>query len=191
LSCKRIVADLLNFARGNEQVRGMASINETIREVVSLVAAQFRKQQIELETDLATELPLLEIDSDRMKQVFLNLLMNAAQAITGGGRIQVRSRLRENMIKVTVEDTGRGIPSDQLDRIFDPFFTTKGPGEGTGLGLSVSYGIVRDHGGEIRAASEPGKWTRLTVLLPVGNNQDRTGGGGGQARGLRLHHQTL
>jgi two-component system, NtrC family, sensor kinase len=167
LNCKRIVADLLNFARSRDQVRSLASVNQVIEETVNLVAAQFRKQQIEIEAVLDPELPLLEVDVARLKQVFLNLFMNAAQAITGGGRIRISSRLQENRMAIVVEDNGCGIPPDQLDRIFDPFFTTKGPGKGTGLGLSVSYGIIRDHGGEIQAESTPGEWTRLTVFLPV------------------------
>jgi two-component system, NtrC family, sensor kinase len=168
LNCKRIVADLLNFARSRDQVRSLASVNQIIEETVNLVAAQFQKQQIGIETDLDPELPVLEIDADRLKQVFLNLFMNAAQAITGPGRIRISSHLQEeDRMAVVVEDNGCGIPPDQLDRIFDPFFTTKGPGEGTGLGLSVSYGIICDHGGEIRAESSPGEWTRLSVLLPV------------------------
>jgi two-component system, NtrC family, sensor kinase len=175
LNCKRIVADLLNFARSPDQVRRLDSINDIIGEVVNLVAAQFRKQQIEVETELAADLPLLEVDSDRLKQVFLNLLMNASQAIAGSGRIRVSSRQREDRIEIMVEDNGCGIPADKLDAVFDPFFTTKEPGEGTGLGLSVSYAIIRDHGGEIRAESQPGEWTRLTVLLPVEHRQAASG----------------
>jgi two-component system, NtrC family, sensor kinase len=173
LNCKRIVADLLNFARHQEQIRRLVSINQVIEESLSLVAAQFRKRQVEIKTDLAAGLPQPEADEDLLKQVFLNLFMNAGQAIAGSGSIKVTSRLLdESRIAITVEDNGCGIAPDQLDRIFDPFYTTKEPGEGTGLGLSVSYGIIRDHGGEITVESNLGAWTRLTVILPVEQQGD-------------------
>lgn len=104
-----------------------------------------------------------------MKQVFLNLLMNSQQAMDDGGVIRISTSTLEDSDRVQVLfwDNGKGISAQDLNKVFDPFFSTKAAGEGTGLGLSVSYGIVRDHGGEIHVASEPGKWTQFTIVLPV------------------------
>jgi signal transduction histidine kinase len=95
------------------------------------------------------------------------MLSNAAQAIEGAGKILLKTECEEGWLKVTVQDTGKGIPAEVLPRIFDPFFTTKPVGQGTGLGLSISYQIVQQHGGDIRVTSQPGKGTRFTVRLPL------------------------
>ena len=133
-----------------------------------MVHQQFGKHQIRIETILANDLPELLLDRDRIIQVFLNLFMNAAHAIKRDGRIKVVSMFlpARNMVCVTVEDDGHGIERDILPKIFDPFFTTKPQGMGTGLGLSVSYGIIEDHDGEIQVDSIPGEWTRFTITLP-------------------------
>ena len=167
-TCQRIVTDLLNFSRSQKSNKGPCSINPIIGDVVAMVRQQFGKQQIRIETILADDLPELLIDRDRMIQVFLNLFMNAAHAIERSGRIKVVSRFlpARNQICVIVEDDGHGIEPDILPKIFDPFFTTKPQGMGTGLGLSVSYGIIEDHDGEIRVDSVPGEWTRFTITLP-------------------------
>ena len=168
-SCQRIVTDLLNFSRSQKTDKRHGSINRAIEEVVALVRQQFLKQKIRLTLHLEDELPDIFLDLDKMKQVFLNLLMNAAHAIDDEGVILVVSRYEaeDNRLVVTVEDNGRGIDREVVDKIFDPFFTTKSQSGGTGLGLSVSYGIVRDHDGDIQVESKPGKWTRFTIILPV------------------------
>jgi signal transduction histidine kinase len=112
------------------------------------------------------------LDRNKIKQVFMNLVMNAKQAIAKEGEIRIRTRYVPSegtggVVYVDVEDTGCGIQPKDLSRIFDPFFTTKSTGEGTGLGLSVSYGIVKNHGGDILVQSEPGKGSTFTVVLPV------------------------
>jgi signal transduction histidine kinase len=107
------------------------------------------------------------VDRHMMEQVLMNLVLNAIQAIKGGGVITIRTRLMDGACAIDVEDTGCGIPSHVLPRIFDPFFTTKGTGEGTGLGLSVSLGIIERHGGQILVESEVGKGTLFTVCLPL------------------------
>lgn len=169
LSCKRIVSDLLKFARSQTTATAPASLNRSIEEVVQLIEGQFRKQQVEIRLDLDPAIPLAGIDADKMKQVYLNLLVNARQAIDGKGSIEIRTRFLADSgcAEITVRDSGRGIPREIIGKVFDPFFSTKSSGEGTGLGLSVSYGIIRDHHGEIRVESEPGKWTRFTILLPL------------------------
>ena len=114
-------------------------------------------------------MPLINLDADKIKQVFLNLLMNAQQAMEEQGEIRITTSFRESegLEQVTVRDNGKGIPPNLLEKVFDPFFSTKAAGEGTGLGLSVSYGIIQEHQGEILVRSEPGQGTEFTILLPV------------------------
>ncbi len=169
-SCQRIVSDLLNFAHSHKAVHSEVDLPPIIDEVVSMVAPQFHKKGIHLKMDLSAELPKLKLDAERMKQVFLNLLMNALYAVDGQGTVQISSYLLQQGRQVAVEfaDNGHGMEPQVMDKIFDPFFTTKPQGTGTGLGLSVSYGIVREHGGDIRVESgPPGGWTRFTIILPV------------------------
>ncbi len=169
LNCRRIVTDLLNFARSQENGPAKLStlINADIRDVIAMVAGQFAQKKIQVRTELAEGLPRCPIDSGRMKQVLLNLIMNAGQAIGSKGVIRVSSRRgREGKVLITVQDDGPGIAPEIQDKIFDPFFTTKEPGKGTGLGLSVSYGIIADHQGEIEMTSRAGK-TVFTILLPA------------------------
>jgi signal transduction histidine kinase len=135
-----------------------------------MVDHQFRRQHCRIDLDLDPQLPRLRFDVDKMKQVFLNLLMNASQASKDGQgliRISTRHRPEARQVQIVFEDHGAGIPPEIMGRIFDPFFTTKKTGEGTGLGLSVSYGIIKDHGGDIQVESEPGQWTRFTIVLPL------------------------
>ena len=134
-----------------------------------MVEHQFRRQHCEIELDLEPGLPMVKIDANKMKQVYLNLLMNARQAIKDRGVIRIKTRHLPEARKVHLIfwDNGSGIAPEIIDRIFDPFFSTKKTGEGTGLGLSVSYGIVKDHGGDIQVESEPGRWTRFTIELPA------------------------
>ena len=170
VNCQRIVADLLEFARGRETERQPADLNPAIEEVVRMVEPQFRRQHCVIELDLKPGLPLVKIDVNKMKQVYLNLVMNARQAIKDRGviRIQRGSTCRRPARSTLIFwDNGIGISPEIIDRIFDPFFSTKKTGEGTGLGLSVSYGIVKDHGGDIQVESEPGRWTRFTIELPA------------------------
>jgi len=167
-NCQRIVADLLNFARRQETAKQRTALNPTIIEVVQMVEHQFR-QRCSIELDLAPNLPELDLDVDKMRQVYLNLLMNARQAMDDGGTIRIKTRYlpEAGQVQITFWDNGSGIPPEIKDKIFDPFFSTKKTGEGTGLGLSVSYGIIREHGGDIQVESEPGHWTRFTIILPV------------------------
>jgi two-component system, NtrC family, sensor kinase len=168
-NCQRIVADLLEFARGQETARHPTALNASIEEVVRMVDPQFRRQRCAIGLDLAPDLPLINIDVNKMKQVYLNLLMNARQAINGRGTVRIQTcYLKDSgQVRLIFQDNGSGIPPGIIDRIFDPFFSTKKTGEGTGLGLSVTYGIIKEHGGEIQAESEPGQWTRFTIELPV------------------------
>ncbi|MFA6498829.1 MAG: DUF3365 domain-containing protein [Desulfurivibrionaceae bacterium] len=168
-NCQRIVRDLLSFARNQETTRAPGSLNAAIEQVVSMVSSQLAKQGITVAQNLDPDIPLLEMDTEKMKQVFMNLFINAAQAIGESGEIGIESSwLRDKgQVKVVVRDTGSGIAPEIQDKIFEPFFTTKGPRDGTGLGLSLSYGIIRDHGGEIYVQSKPGKGAAFTIILPL------------------------
>jgi two-component system, NtrC family, sensor kinase len=168
-NCKSVVEDLLKFARGTRTNKTTTNVNQCLTEVLSLLAHQFELDHIVLTTDLDEELPNINADDEKLKQVFMNLLMNAKQAISGQGRISVESKMgpeRSTML-VSVSDNGSGIRPGHLDKIFDPFFTTKAVGEGTGLGLSVSYGIVRDHNGRIDVSSRLGVGSTFSIVLPL------------------------
>ncbi len=167
-NCQRIVHDLLSFARNQETTRAPGALNTAIEQVLSMVSSQLAKQSITVVQKLDPDIPLIEIDTEKLKQVFMNLFMNAAQAIGENGEIGIESRcLRDKgQVEIVVRDTGPGIAREIQDKIFEPFFTTKGPRDGTGLGLSLSYGIIRDHGGEIYVQSTPGKGAAFTIILP-------------------------
>ena len=168
-NCRRIVADLLDFSRSREaQIdKQCVSINEVIDNVLVMIRQQFLKKQIDLVSNLDDTLPPCLMDISRMQQVLLNLLMNGAQAIEKNGTIVISTRANQNHIIIEIEDDGPGIKKEILDKIFDPFFSTKEPGQGTGLGLSVSYGIIHEHDGDIRVQSTPGHGARFTITIPV------------------------
>jgi len=168
-NCRRIVADLLDFAHSRESRidKQYQSVNTTIENVLSMIHQQFLTKQISLKRNLEENLPHCLIDSRRMKQVFLNLIMNSGQSIESKGNISISTTLKKGYVVIEIEDDGPGIDKDIMDKIFDPFFSTKEPGKGTGLGLSVSYGIIREHDGEISVQSTPGQGARFTITLPV------------------------
>lgn len=170
VACKTIVSDLLSFSRtGESSKKGVGHIHKAFKEVLSVMQNQLSVEGVEITTDFDPNLPDMIMDIGKIKQVLMNLLMNAQQAIGKNGMIEIRTRYVQADAKAHVEvrDTGCGIDTEDLPRIFDPFFTTKGTGEGTGLGLSVSYGIVKDHGGEIKVESKPGQGCLFTLVLPV------------------------
>jgi signal transduction histidine kinase len=161
----RIVADLKGFSHVDGSEETPADINEGVRSALN-VAASAVTNRADVETAFAP-LPLLRCRPGLLNQVFLNLIVNAAQAMDRRGIIRIGTALVGDAIHVTVSDTGSGIPPDVLPRIFDPFFTTKDVGQGTGLGLTVSHDIVTAHGGAIEVAGEAGVGTTFTVILPV------------------------
>jgi two-component system, NtrC family, sensor kinase len=170
LNSKRIVTDLLQFARSHESAKQAAELNGMVHEVVQFLAHQFKQRKVEVLLRLDDQIPPIHMDVNKMKQVLINLLMNASQAIEGRGEIIVSTSCRAtaNQVEINVRDNGQGIDPALKSKIFDPFFTTKATGQSTGLGLSVSYGIIEDHNGEITVESEPGQWTCFTIRLPVG-----------------------
>ena len=163
-----VVRNLLNFARQRDVQPEALDLGALIRETARLAQNQIRLAKAQLDVVIADDLPAIRGDRQQLSQVFVNLYLNALDAMPGGGRLAVRAARapdRPALVAVEVQDSGTGIPPDVLPYVFDPFFTTKGA-KGTGLGLSVSYGIVAKHGGTIEVASEPGA-TTFTVLLPV------------------------
>ena len=162
-----IVNSLLNFSRTSPTEFGDVDLNRIVEETINLIEPQLRKAGVRLELSLAPELPPIKGNAGRLQQVFLNLFLNARDAMEGGGTLRVRTFLSDGSVQVDVADTGKGIPPEILSRIYDPFFTTKPAKRGTGLGLSVTYGIVREHGGTIEVESLPGAGTCFHLDFPV------------------------
>jgi two-component system NtrC family sensor kinase len=171
--CASIIKRLLDFAREKVPVKGPFDMNQLVRETVAFVERSASLRQVEIATELDPALPQAWGDGDLIKQVVLNILVNAEQAITGPGRVEVSTRLLPAtatagpQLEVAIRDTGCGISEANLGHIFDPFFTTKEVGKGTGLGLSVSYGIVKSHGGAITVDSVEGVGSTFHIRLPL------------------------
>jgi hypothetical protein len=167
-----IVNSLLNFSRTSSAEFVDVEINKTIRETVSLLDHQLNKTGVRAELALDDALPKLKGNSGKLQQVFLNLFLNARDAMPAGGVLAVRTWSRDESLFIEVADTGGGIAPEHLARIYDPFFTTKAPKKGTGLGLSVTYGIVREHGGTLEVQSQVGQGTRFVIELPLVRKPD-------------------
>lgn len=166
--CSRIISGLLSFARQQHPDLGLHDINRILGEALSLV--RLRQEKLNIHVDFAEDpaLPYVKVDGNLIRQVFVNLLLNAFDAMPDGGRATISCSEEEQRVAIRITDCGIGIPAENLRRIFDPFFTTKEVGKGTGLGLSVSYGIVQSQGGTIEVESTPGSGTTFTVKLPKG-----------------------
>ncbi|MDO8319504.1 ATP-binding protein [Rhodoferax sp.] len=177
--CASIIRRLLDFAREKVPVKCFFSLNQVLEDTVRLVERPASLQKIVITMNLDPDLPQIWGDADLIKQVIMNILVNAQQAIDRAGSITVVTRTyiaktsqqteekRMPMVELAIKDTGCGIPEANMQRIFDPFFTSKEVGKGTGLGLSVSYGIIKAHGGEIKVASVVGQGTTFHILLPI------------------------
>ncbi len=161
-----IVNSLLNFSRTSPTDFADVDLNRVIRETASLVEHQFQKAGVATDLALADSLPVVRGNSGKLQQVFLNLFINARDAMPGGGLLKVSTRAEGGFAVIEVRDTGQGIPQEHLARIYDPFFTTKGPKKGTGLGLSITYGIVHEHEGVIEVDSSVGSGTRFRLEFP-------------------------
>ena len=165
-----IAQALLQFSRPREGQHIPLNVNEVIHR--SLTLLRYRLQDFELTEDLAP-LPDVMGDPVKLEQVFINILSNSIAATPKGGKLGIASQLKGGMIEVSFTDTGSGISAADQSRIFEPFFTTRDVGAGTGLGLFVSYGIVRQHQGQIELASSPGKGTTVTVKLPTSEQYEK------------------
>ena len=173
MRARHIVRDLLAFSRQSESFPEPAEVNDVVRGALDLVRGQAETSGVTLVEEYEERLPLLELAIGRMKQVFLNLFTNAIQAMPDGGKLLVRSERTGGSIAIRVADTGSGIEDSIRERIFEPFFTTKQHQQGTGLGLSVSLGIVEEHGGRITVSSEPGSGSIFTVWLPIKHTEKK------------------
>jgi two-component system NtrC family sensor kinase len=167
--CHGIVRNLLDFARQREPHIEEVDVNQLVDQTLSLFENQFLFHNVEIVRNYAPELPHIRGDQSQLQQVLMNIIINAADAMDGKGKITIETKDGEagSGVDISISDTGCGISSENLERIFDPFFTTKGVGHGTGLGLSVSYGIIQKHKGDLSVISAPGVGSTFTISLPM------------------------
>ena len=174
IRCKEIVQGLLDFARKSADERTPVSVNTVIEKSIDLLRHQALFLNITVEKETDPDLPPIPGNEGQLAQVFTNLMVNAAQAMGNKGTVKIRTWVEESPLQVRVEvgDTGCGIPDEHLEKIFDPFFSTKGPGRGTGLGLSTTYGIVKNHGGTIQVRSRVGEGTTFQLSFPLPRSEN-------------------
>ena len=170
LRCQKIVQSLLSFSRRHAPERKLSNLNELVEAALDILRYQMRTSNIEVTTKLDPNLPPAMVDPHQLQQVFLNIINNARQAIEGfrpNGWVKIATETCGLIANITIQDNGPGIPEENLSRVFDPFFTTKPVGTGTGLGLSLCYGIIKEHGGSISIQSKPGHGATFIVQLPL------------------------
>jgi len=167
--CKKIVKGLLDYSRQNGPQKEIADIDAVLSAALNLVTQLGEFSKVTVRKNPSAELPKVNVDVSQMEQVFANILLNAAQAMSGEGEIDVSTCACDggNRVVIRISDTGPGIPPEHLERIFEPFFTTRHNGLGTGLGLAISHGIIENHGGTIRAANNPARGAAFFVELPA------------------------
>jgi len=173
--CRDTVKELLEFARQTQHFIKPSDINQAISRTLFLLENQTLFQNIKIKKNLKPSLPLVDADIHQMNHVFMNLVLNAAQAMEGKGEINIHTDLspRKHYIVIEISDTGPGIAKDVMQHIFEPFFTTKQEGQGTGLGLSMVYSIVENHGGSINARNRKEKGAVFTIELPIKNKDSK------------------
>ncbi len=169
--CSRIIRNLLDFARQTEPMLRLVDVNQVIEQVLAMVGHQAQLQNVEVVKEFSSSLPKVMADFDQLQQIFTNLTLNAIQAMPGGGKLTLRTSAENSQVKVDVQDTGCGIPKENLNKLGTPFFTTKEKGKGVGLGVAVVYGIVERHKGKVTVQSEVGKGTTFTVYLGVHDDE--------------------
>ncbi|MBI5484746.1 MAG: PAS domain-containing protein [Deltaproteobacteria bacterium] len=166
--CKGIIDGLLSFSRKSDGSVGNVNINDVLNEVLELVRYKSSYEKIEIQTCLQSDLPDVIADPNGLRQVFMNLLINAHQAISGAGVVEITTKtVRPSLVMFQIRDSGCGISKEAIDQIWDPFFTTKDVGQGLGLGLAVTYNIVKRLGGDIHVESQVGKGSKFTVRIPA------------------------
>jgi two-component system NtrC family sensor kinase len=166
------VRNLLDFTRSDKPVFTNVSIQDAIRDTARLLGNEMKLNGVELSVSMDADLPLVIGNPRNIQQVFLNIMLNAIQAMPAGGKLKVTGSIEKDFVRVDIQDAGHGIAEENLARVFDPFFTTKEPGMGTGLGLAVSYSIIEAHKGKISVESTIGKGTTFSVCLPLKHNQE-------------------
>lgn len=167
----QVTKDMMEFARARPAAKSTVSVNRVLETSLRLVSIDKSFQKLELQKDLAPDLPEIFADADQLQQVFLNLFLNARDAMPDGGKLIISTCRSGDEISIDISDSGTGIDTKDLKKIFDPFFTTKTAGTGTGLGLAVCYGIITAHGGKIEAAENDLSGTTFSITLPVYNNR--------------------
>ncbi|MEW6196882.1 MAG: ATP-binding protein [Bacteroidota bacterium] len=163
----RIVRELVDFSRPPSYELAVQDITDIIKTALGIVKYDKRVRKVNFDTDLKTNLPKINIAADQLLQVFVNILINALDAIQGNGTIFVKSDYDKNNVYIEITDNGCGMDKNTIEKIFDPFFTTKEVGKGTGLGLSVSYGIIKRHNGEIKVKSKLNEGSTFSIILPI------------------------
>lgn len=176
IRASEIVHDLLKFSRQSLPEMRTGDLRETVQAALRLTDYPIRKGGIQVKCSLPPEAVWMAFDPQQIEQVLINLITNAIHAMPEGGNLQIGLEVQNQTAAITVQDSGIGIAPENLDRVFDPFFTTKPEGEGTGLGLSVSYGIIACHNGQIEVESEPGQGTTFTIFLPITLNDSEKKG---------------
>ena len=167
LRCRKIVTSLLDFARQRRPEKKESSINDIVRECITLVRKQAAFKDIHIESTLSEHMPLIDVDRDQIQQSIINLALNAIEATEPGGTVSFQTRMnpQAKMIEIGGRDTGHGVPEVDSDKIFEPFFTTKDTG--TGLGMAITHGLIEQHRGTIDVESKVGHGTTFTVRLPI------------------------
>ena len=167
--CREIIRGLLDFSRQREPDKSLSDVNLILHEAISLVEHQALFHNIKIVKEFDAQLPMTILDPSQMERVFVNMIVNAGEAMEGSGTLTLKTDFNpfDEAIEITVSDTGCGISEENIRRLFDPFFTTKEVGQGTGLGLAISYGIIGEHGGKVSLETEIGRGTTFVVILPV------------------------
>ncbi len=166
--CKSIIDCLLSFSRKSDGSVSNVNINAVLNEVLELIRYKSRYDRIEIQTDFQSDLPDVIADQTGLRQVCMNLLINAHQAISGSGLVKITTRMiQQSMVMIQISDSGCGISREAIDQIWDPFFTTKNVGQGNGLGLAVTYNIIKRLGGDISVESQCGTGSKFTVRIPA------------------------
>ena len=167
--CKSIIENLMKFARAEKAEFASVNVNNAVENALAIVNHQLSMNRITISTNFAHDLPSVFGNTNQLEQVVMNILINAQQAMKGNtGEVNVVTKYsKSNYVEICIKDTGPGISPDIQSKIFEPFFTTKQAGEGTGLGLSVSYGIIKEHQGDIQIISSPSNGTLFTITLPA------------------------
>jgi two-component system NtrC family sensor kinase len=174
--CRNIVRGLLDFARQRKPDKKEWDIHILIDNTLTLVEKQAPFQNIKIDKQFKSGIPLLFVDGDQIQQVFMNILLNAADAMAGnGGTLTIKTDLKDKMAEISFTDTGCGMAKEHLSKLFAPFFTTKETGKGTGLGLAISYGIIQSHNGDIEVESQVGKGSTFRIKLPVEKQNEELG----------------
>ena len=177
--CRDIIRGLLDFSRQRKPDKALCNLNSVLGGCISLVEHQALFHNIQIVKNFQENLPLAIIDASQIERVFINMIMNAAEAMEGNGELSLGTRFNpeKEFIEIVISDTGSGISKENLKKIFDPFFTTKDVGHGTGLGLAISYGVVRSHKGTISVHSEVGKGTSFVISLPLKTKEENGANG--------------